>query len=112
MRPQWPIFTAVLALLLLPETTSASQGGTAALVRPVEKSQWTPGKKDPYNKLFAPPRPSSTQAAPSGSTGKPEIKCGMTVIQADPSIDPRMAITPPSDGITFSIRAIEPTLCR
>jgi hypothetical protein len=115
MRLPTPILTAVLVLTALPMTISASQSGTAAaLVKPAAVSKWTPDKKNPYGKLFTPEHQPSIQTAPTlpaGVAGKPEIKCGMTMIPADPSIDPRIAISPP-DGTRFTIRAIEPPICR
>jgi len=108
--------TAALVLTALPLTISASQsGGTAAaLVKPATTSKWTPAKKNPYSKLFTPARQPSIQAAPAlpaGVAGKPEIKCGMMMIPADPTIDPLIAVRPP-DGTRFTIRAIEPPICR
>lgn len=109
------ILTALFVLSSLPASASQPAAPPNALVRPAATSTWTPNKKNPYSGLFRSSRPQSSLApppSPSGTTGKPEIKCGMTVIQADPSIDPRLAITPPSDGTRFTMRAIEPTICR
>jgi hypothetical protein len=112
-----PLFlTALFMLAASPATTNASQGGAAALVRPAPKSTWAPDKKNPYSKLFVLTRQPSTQAAPppapAGVAGKPEIKCGMLVTPADPSIDPKIAVSRPPDGTRFTIRAIEPSICR
>jgi hypothetical protein len=36
----------------------------------------------------------------------------MTVIEADPSLDPKMGVTPPKEtGLRHRIRGIEPTVC-
>ena len=51
-------------------------------------------------------------AAGGSVAGKPEIKCGMTMIPADPNIDPQIAISRLPDGTRFTIRAIEPPICR
>ena len=116
LRP--PILIALLTLAVLPVTMHASQasGSASAFVKPALTAKWTPDKKNPYSKLFTPARQVSTQAAPTrpapGVAGKPEVKCGMTMIPADPSIDPLMAISPPRDGTSFTIRAIEPSICR
>jgi hypothetical protein len=42
---------------------------------------------------------------------QPTVVCGMTVIPADPSIDPGIRFTPPKDTTTFTIRAVQPELC-
>lgn len=112
MRVLTLMLTGLLVLAVLPATTHASQGSgsAAALVRPAPKSAWTPDRKNPYSRLFVGARQLSTPAAPVA--GKPEIKCGMTVIPADPSIDPRIAISPQTDGTRFTIRAIDPPICR
>ena len=61
-----------------------------------------PDKKNSYSKLFTPTRQRSSQAAPvppaPGVADKPEIKCGMTLIPADPSLDPLIAISRPLRG--------------
>jgi len=110
------MLTAVLVLATALGATSAAQssGSPTSLVKPAATSKWTPDKKNPYSKLFTPARQPSIQAAsalPTGVAGKPEIKCGMTMIPADPSIDPLIAISPPN-GTRFTIRAIEPSVCR
>jgi hypothetical protein len=118
MRLQTPMLTALLTLSALPVTMSASQssGPATTLVRPSPTPTWAPDKKNPYSKLFTPTRQVVVQALPAtlppGIAGKPEIKCGMTMIPADPNIDPRMAVSPPADGTSFTIRAIEPPICR
>jgi hypothetical protein len=43
---------------------------------------------------------------------QPRVVCGMTVIQADPRIDPKMIHRPaPSSPTTFHIKRIPPTAC-
>ena len=41
----------------------------------------------------------------------PRVVCGMTVIPADPSVDPAMVKAPPGDRV-FIIRSVNPPLCR
>ena len=119
MRLQTAILAALLACSALPVTLSAAQasGSTTALVQPAPAANWTPDKKNPYSRLFQPsptiqPSRQPATALPPGVAGKPEIKCGMTVIPADPSIDPQIAISRPPDGTRFTIRAIDPPICR
>ena len=46
---------------------------------------------------------------------KPRIVCGMTLIPAAPAVDPKIATKPPAgkpkDPTTYTIRAVQPTLC-
>jgi len=116
MRLPKPILIALLVLTALPVTMSAAQGsGTAgALGRPPAKSGWGADRKNPYSRLFtstiAPTAAAATQAQPA--VGKPEVKCGMTMIPIEPSIDPRMVVPPLPSSTRFTIRAIDPPTCR
>jgi hypothetical protein len=71
--------------------------------------------------LFAPPsRPAKPpkvdwnwrpQAEPS-QPAKPSVICGMTVIPADPKIDPKMALKPPDKTTWYTVKVVEPTVCK
>lgn len=39
------------------------------------------------------------------------IVCGMTLLPANPKIDPAMKVAPPNDR-RFTMRNVEPTICR
>jgi len=43
---------------------------------------------------------------------KPKVVCGMTVIPADPSIDPKFVIRRPDTATTYTIRTVQPAICR
>lgn len=43
---------------------------------------------------------------------KPQVICGMTVIPADPKIDPKMALKPKDTGTKYTLKVIEPTVCK
>jgi len=64
--------------------------------------------------LFAPTDPSNAAPAvmPPTVTTQPQIVCGMTVVQADSSIDRGILHTPNTNGVVFAMRAVEPTACR
>ncbi len=71
-------------------------------------------RANPYRKLFD-ARESLRQAV-AQQTAKPgpktKVVCGMTIVEADPSLDPKMAVTPPQDqNLTYTIRAVEPPRC-
>lgn len=53
-------------------------------------------------------RPSAETAQPA----KPAVVCGMTVIPADPKVDPKMRVAPRDTGVAFSMRVVEPTICK
>jgi hypothetical protein len=52
-------------------------------------------------------RPSSDQ-----TPSKPTVVCGMTLVPADPRVDPQMRVESPERGVTFAMRAVAPTVCQ
>ena len=56
--------------------------------------------------LFPTPRP-ELRSAP-----KPTVVCGLTLIPGDPNVDPAIRHDVPEDGPRFSIRSVDPKLCR
>jgi hypothetical protein len=72
-------------------------------------------EKDPYRNLFAEPLRAS-QSAPILDTRErvpqqPAIVCGMRIIPADPTVDPRIRVTPPSD-VEHTMRKVTPSVCQ
>ena len=53
-------------------------------------------------------RPPADQPA----AASPSVVCGMTMVPADPKVDPRMRVSVPDRGVTFTMRAVRPTICR
>lgn len=43
---------------------------------------------------------------------KPTVVCGLTLIPGDPNVDPAIRHEVPEDGPRFSIRSVDPKLCR
>ena len=67
-----------------------------------------PSESNPYNKLFEPLKGRSTEAP----VKTPKVACGMTIIPADPAIDPKMAIPPPQNrNLSYTMRSIDPPHC-
>jgi len=66
---------------------------------------------DPYRNLFR-AQEMLKKAVAERAQARPRVVCGMTIIPADPKIDPKMAITPKKDGVEPKIRAIEPPICK
>jgi len=53
-------------------------------------------------------RPSADAKAPA----QPTVVCGMTLVPADPKVDPKMKTAAPDRGVTFTLRTIQPATCR
>ena len=73
-------------------------------------------RQTPYSKLFqAPevkPQPAEPSPADAPATREPRVVCGMTIIPADPSIDPKIQITLPPSDVRHTIRVFSPPLCK
>ena len=72
---------------------------------------------DPYGRLFAAQQAlkqaAAKASAPLAAAPKTRVVCGMTVIEVGPALDPKMGVTPPKDaGVRYTIRAIEPPICK
>ncbi len=82
---------------------------------PAAQSGWQ-RKSNPYSGLFQPAplvKPSErSQAAQPSTPATPKVVCGMTVFPADPSIDPKFTITPPDRKTKYTMRAIDPAICK
>jgi hypothetical protein len=71
-------------------------------------SLFAPSSKPPSPPRFLFPTPTpDVRLAP-----KPTVVCGMTLIPADPNVDPGIRREVPEDGSRFSIRSVDPTICR
>jgi hypothetical protein len=67
----------------------------------------TQRSNEPYRALFTPQQMLPT--APAPSEPKTTIRCGMTILQADPFFDQKMVV--PKDGTKYTIRAVPPPVC-
>jgi hypothetical protein len=52
----------------------------------------------------------SRGAAAARVSAEPIVVCGMTVVPADPTIDPRMRVAP-ATGTAFTMKVVPPTVC-
>jgi hypothetical protein len=54
------------------------------------------------------------EPAPRSSAGHPraDIVCGTRIFRADPAIDPKIAKATPQDQGTFTLRTVQPPVCR
>jgi hypothetical protein len=62
--------------------------------------------------LFPTPAPTLNQPADARFASKPTVVCGLTLIPGDPNVDPAIRREVPEDGPRYSIRTVEPKLCR
>ena len=92
-----------------PPVTSGIDLSSAAQTPPAP-----PGEKS-FGKLFAQAdRRAELEAAHQAlarAQSRTKIVCGMVVIQADPSIDPKFVHHPPADTSGMKIRRIPPPAC-
>ena len=103
--PTWAVGFVLVAL--------ASDG--FASPAPLAQSGWQSHKSNPYSGLFEPAplvKPGERAQLAQPSTGQPKVVCGMTVIPADPTIDPKFAIAPPDRATKYTMRLIDPAVCR
>ena len=70
--------------------------------------QKTPAPKPP--KIDWNWRPPVEQAQAPGAM--PLVVCGMTLVPADPKVDPKMRVETPERGVAFTMHVVSPTLCK
>ena len=92
--------------------------GALALVAvaPAAGQEFTPkadlfGQKKPAQ---PPPKVdwNARPAADPNAPAQPKVVCGMTIVPADPKIDPGMAQKPKETGVRYTLKAVEPTVCK
>jgi hypothetical protein len=99
--------------------------GSASIAAQQPANGLTP-KANPLGNLFAPkskppslpcflfptPTPTLNQRSDVHLAPQPTVVCGLTLIPADPNVDPAIRHEVPEDGPRFLIRSVDPTLCR
>jgi hypothetical protein len=68
----------------------------------------------PFDKLFnksLPPQADTSRQPAENRQAAPKVVCGMVVIPADPSIDPKIVAPPPPEAANAKIRRIVPDVC-
>jgi hypothetical protein len=102
----------LLVGILAPTMSDASQNATPP--SGVGANFSSPGKS--YKNLFQ-PQPfdriarAQQRLQATVDAAKPRVVCGMTLIPADPKVDPKMVIEPKADQTRYTIRAIDPPIC-
>ena len=68
-------------------------------------------QSDSYRKLFEPQKAAPQPGIENPRVARPTVVCGMRILPADPKNDPSMVVAPKTDGIDYTIRAIDPPIC-
>lgn len=111
--------TAILAFVAVVHIGSAS-------IAAQQPANGLPPQANPFGNLFArkskppssprflfpTPTPTLNQSPDGHLAPKPTIVCGLTLIPADPNVDPAIRHEVPEDGPRFLIRSVNPKLCR
>lgn len=99
--------------------TSGAFGGLRIAPKAPTRGALVAGRRNPYSRLFGEPLPPSPRVPPADAqvttsrrSATPVVKCGMTLVPGDPSIDPGIVTRTPSANARFHSRVAEPTLCR
>lgn len=91
------------------------QADAPALQRAAPEFSIRFGGRQKFRQLFQPAKPPASVPAgreQPGQRSKPRVTCGMVLIPADPSIDPKIGIRRRGQTNTEStIRAVQPPMC-
>ena len=79
---------------------------------PIGNLFWPPPRDASRRHAFCFRAPTLNQRPELRLAQKPTVVCGLTLIPADPNIDPAIRHDVPEDGPRFSIRSVDPQLCR
>ena len=101
-----------ISLTLLAGPVSADQAAPNA-VSTAQFGALRSQASNPYSRLFEVRSAlKQVQSALTKQAPKRTIVCGMTIIEADPSFDQKMKVTPPKDAnVRYTIRAVDPPVC-
>jgi hypothetical protein len=106
------LISAILLGMAIPVAADQTAGSPQAnarfgALRPAQGA-------NPYEKLFQ-SREALKQAVGQQTKAAPKtrIVCGMMIVEADPTLDPKMLVTPPQDPrLSYAIRVFEPPVCK
>ena len=114
--------TSILVMVLTGVSPEESRGdqGISSLGAPSPSSRttasdWQQGRANPYSRLFQAPRQPATPEKEMWTTRSdraPIVICGMTLIPVDPRIDSGIATPRLKAQQGFTIRGVEPPICR
>jgi hypothetical protein len=104
---------AITLAISMPAAADSGEPAAQAAVAPAQG--WTPSVNLFVQKPSPTPPSIDWNRRPSADqdpAAKPTVVCGMVLVPADPKIDPRMRVNVPDRGVTFTMRAVQPTICR
>jgi hypothetical protein len=111
--------SAIAALGLLVSLDGAPRQTSTATQMPStpRASSATPQEQSRklYRKLFQQASPEERRALVEAllkRQNQARVLCGLTLLPADPSIDPSMSKPPSDPDVEAAVRRIEPTICR
>jgi hypothetical protein len=108
---------AAVVVLMLVATVPAFGDQPAAQPTPQSKTRFGALRpadlSGPYSNLFkAQEELKQAVEEQASNAAKRRVVCGMTIIEADPKIDPQMAFeVPKPPDVKYTIRAIDPPIC-
>jgi hypothetical protein len=101
--------------LAVSKPAAAGSGEPAAQAPTAPAPDWKPFI-NPFGQKPSPKPPSidwnRQPSADQNPAAKPTVVCGMALVPADPKIDPRMRVTIPDTGVAFTMRKVQPTVCK
>lgn len=73
--------------------------------------------KDPYRNLFTPEADRRRAAPVAAVRAKQEamtpcVNYPMRVVPTDPTFDPEIRVTPPTNGVDHTIKTVKPPVCK
>ena len=111
--------TAIVAFLAVVHIGSASIAAQQPVDGVLPKASpsgnlFVPKSKSPSPPrfLFPTPTPRLNQPSDVRLPQKPTVVCGLTLIPADPNVDPAIRQDVPEDGPRFTIQSVDPKICR
>jgi hypothetical protein len=102
-------FAACVAVIHIGSAPIAAQQATNGLAP--RANLFAPSSKPASPPRYLFPTPLS-QAHAAQAAAKPTVVCGMTLIPGDPNVDPAIRREVPADAPRFSIRTVDPKVCR
>ena len=105
------LVVGIAALLAVPAVSGPDQPTSSAPSTSLVPFQQQPSSSKPYRQLFEVPGLETSVKRPA-PIATPRVVCGMTIIPADPSVDPKILVAPPREDTRHTPRVIPPPVCK
>jgi len=90
--------------------------GLLVIAAPASAQEFKPQANFFAQQKKAAPRPQVDwnwrPSADSTPAAKATVVCGMTLVPADPKVDPGMRVPAPSSGVSYTLRKSPPPICK